>query len=544
LTLLAVTPILSAADPLVLHTRTRVETSPGSGRFHTIVRPESWDPAKTAIVICDMWDRHWCQGATRRVAQMAPRMNEVLKAARSRGVLIIHAPSDTMPFYKDTPQYQLAHAAPSASPRTPIADRCSLDYRKEHTLPIDDSDGGCDCVPTCRQGSPWRRQIDILQIEPQDAVTDSEKAFQLMRARGIDNVILMGVHTNMCVLGRPFAIRQMVKLGQRVVLMRDMTDTMYNSRSAPFVNHFTGTDLVIEHIETFWCPTITSADFLGGAPFRFPDDHRPDLAIVMAEDEYETHRSLPAFALRNLGRDFRVHLVFGSDRDRNDIPGLDILDHADALLVSVRRRPLPAKQLEHVRRFVQAGKPVVGIRTASHAFSLRDEKSTPPALATWPSFDADVFGGNYTNHHGGKGSARTLISIDPAAKDHPISTGIDFADLAAPSWLYKVSPLRIGTTPLLIGRIDGVPMPEPVAWTFSRSDGGRSFYTSLGHPGDFELPQYRRLLYQGLLWALDRPIPPEWIEPDADSLAIKTPASLLSNFKNLVEEARARPKRP
>ena len=84
----------------------------------------------------------------------------------------------------------------------------------------------------------------------------------------------MGVHLNMCVLGRPFGIRQMVDVGKDVVLMRDMTDTMYDHRMAPFVSHFEGTDLVIEHVERYWCPSITSADLVGGTPFRFAADSR------------------------------------------------------------------------------------------------------------------------------------------------------------------------------------------------------------------------------------------------------------------------------
>jgi hypothetical protein len=105
-----------------------------------------------------------------------------------------------------------------------------------------------------------------------DAITDSFQAYDLMLQRGIANVIIMGVHTNMCVVGRPFGIRNMVGLGQNVVLVRDMTDTMYNSRMAPRVNHFRGTDLVVEHIEKYLCPTITSNQVLGGAPFRFSAD--------------------------------------------------------------------------------------------------------------------------------------------------------------------------------------------------------------------------------------------------------------------------------
>ena len=82
----------------------------------------------------------------------------------------------------------------------------------------------------------------------------------------------MGVHANMCVLGRPFSIRQMVAEGKSVLLMRDMTDTMYNSRSRPFVNHFRGTDLIVQHIERYWCPSITSIDLIGGKPFQFSHD--------------------------------------------------------------------------------------------------------------------------------------------------------------------------------------------------------------------------------------------------------------------------------
>src|SRR5207249_2329874 len=105
----------------------------------------------------------------------------------------------------------------------------------------------------------WSRQIATIEIAPGDAITDSAEAYCLLQQRGIDHVLVMGVHTNMCVLGRPFAIRQLVAQGKQVVLVRDMTDTMYNPKRAPFVSHFTGTDLVVEHIEKYWCPTITSA---------------------------------------------------------------------------------------------------------------------------------------------------------------------------------------------------------------------------------------------------------------------------------------------
>ena len=91
--------------------------------------------------------------------------------------------------------------------------------------------------------------------------------------------MICGVHLNMCVLGRPVGIRQLTKLGKNVVLVRDMTDTMYNHRMRPHTDHFSGTDLVVEHVENFWCPTIESTDLIGGKPFRFAEDPKASAAV-------------------------------------------------------------------------------------------------------------------------------------------------------------------------------------------------------------------------------------------------------------------------
>jgi nicotinamidase-related amidase len=222
-----------------------------------------------------MWDKHWCKGATARVAEMAPRMNQTVNELRKRGVLIIHCPSETMKFYEGTAGRKLAQSAPRADAKAPLQGWCSLNSVKEPALPIDDSDGGCNDEPQCQQGSPWRHEISTIEIKDGDAITDNSEAYNLMRQRGITNVIIMGVHENMCVLGRPFSIRQMVYQGENVVLMRDLTDTMYNSRRKPFVDHFTGNDLVCWHIEKYWCPTITSDQVMGGQPFHFAADTKP-----------------------------------------------------------------------------------------------------------------------------------------------------------------------------------------------------------------------------------------------------------------------------
>ena len=264
-------PANTESSQLTLKTRKRVETSKGSGDYRTVEETLRWEPKRTAFVICDMWSQHWCKGATRRVAEMAPRINLVVTAARQRGALIIHCPSGGMKHYEKTAMRRRAQQAPPVKTKVLLKGWCHLDPQREGALPIDDADGGCDCQPRCR-GVVLSPQIDAIKIHPEDAITDSAEAYYLMRARGITNVVVMGVHTNMCVLGRPFGIRQLVYQGQHVLLMRDLTDTMYNSRSKPFVNHFRGTDLVVEHIEKYWCSTVTSAAILGGHPLRFKND--------------------------------------------------------------------------------------------------------------------------------------------------------------------------------------------------------------------------------------------------------------------------------
>ena len=264
LTVLAVLVCSATAEPAdgTLQLQARSRAALDDGTFQVQVEQLQWDPHKTAIVVCDMWDRHWCRTATERVGQMAPRMNDVIGRARQQGVLIIHCPSGCMDKYADTPQRRLAQQAPQVDTKIPLQGWCHLDAQREAPLPIDDSDGGCDTDPPCRTHRAWTQQIDTIEIHEADAITDSAEAYYLMRQRGIENVIVMGVHTNMCVLGRPFSIRQMVYQGQNVVLMRDMTDSMYNPKLRPQVSHFRGTELVIEHIEKHWCPSVCSDELL------------------------------------------------------------------------------------------------------------------------------------------------------------------------------------------------------------------------------------------------------------------------------------------
>lgn len=505
----------AAAETLQLNFRSQSETEEGSGKWHSLTTPGEWEASKTAIVICDMWNDHYCRNAARRVGEMAPRLNEVVKKAREQGVLIIHCPSGCMDVYEDTPQRKLAQQAPKVDTKIPLESWCFLDPNAEAPMPVM-TDQPCDDAPPLRERKRfYSKQIDTIEIVEGDAITDSAEAFYLMKQRGITNVIITGVHTNMCVLGRPFGIRQMVAQGQNVALMRDMTDTMYNPREAPYVSHFTGNDLVFEHIERHWCPTITSDQILGDdAPYVFPGDDRKHIVIVMAEREYKTADTLPEFAMEELGKDFQISLVFADPETRDNLPGVEVVSQADVILLSVRRRNLPKEQIDLFRNHVAAGKALVGIRTASHPFHQNKDAPPPERLDEWRDFDPTVLGGSYHGHHGN--DLRTFAKIDTKEPDHPILAGVNTRQFQTFGSLYEVRPLAESTTVLLTGNARGVSEREPVAWTNAPKSGGKVFYTSLGHPYDFNITEFRRMLRNAIYWAVDlEPSSPAAAEDDS-----------------------------
>jgi nicotinamidase-related amidase len=246
-----------AAEVLKLNLRTRVELFKGSGELRPTVIPTEIVAKETAVVICDMWDDHWCKASARRCDELANKMAPVVEAARARGMFIIHCPSDTMEFYKDFPQRKKMIALmklPLPKPRDIL----------DGALPIDDSQGGCDDEKPAKPYRAWTRQHPAIKIADEDVISDKgDEVYTYLQKNGVKNLIVMGVHTNMCILKRPFTIKKMTGYGLRCVLVRDLTDAMYDPRTRPYVGHERGTELVIEYIEQFWCPTVESKELTG-----------------------------------------------------------------------------------------------------------------------------------------------------------------------------------------------------------------------------------------------------------------------------------------
>jgi nicotinamidase-related amidase len=251
--LLALGLSAGAAD-ITVNLRSRVEAFKGTGEWREVALPQSLAVGKTAIIICDMWDKHWCKGATERVNGLVGEMAPFVDAARKRGIQIIHAPSETMAFYQDAPQRKRMLAIPKVDPPAPLS-------LPDPALPIDDTRGGCDTPDQFYKA--WTRQHPGIRIDASDVISDNgSEIYSFLRSRDIRTLLVMGVHTNMCILNRTFAIKRMTALGIRCILVRDLTDAMYNPQDSPHVSHSAGTQLVIEHIEKYWCPTTTRAALL------------------------------------------------------------------------------------------------------------------------------------------------------------------------------------------------------------------------------------------------------------------------------------------
>jgi nicotinamidase-related amidase len=253
--------IPAVAGQLSIKWRRRIKVG---DEFEVLRETVTWNASETAIIICDMWADHPCKMAAMRVARMAPRMNEVISLARDHGVAIIHAPSCGMKHYEETPYRARMKNAESAKPPVPIQSWCYHNKEHEGPWPIVDDVArgeakvtGCD-DPNARPHSPTdRHQHPDIKIIGYDSISDKgQEIFNFLEEQGRNNIVLMGVHTNMCVLGRPFGIRQQKYLGKNVVLCRDLTDALYDPRDKPYVSHTRGVELVVEHIEKYWCPSI------------------------------------------------------------------------------------------------------------------------------------------------------------------------------------------------------------------------------------------------------------------------------------------------
>ena len=237
----------------------------------------------------------------------------------------------------------------------------------------------------------------------------------------------------------------------------------------------------------------------------------PHVVFVTGDDEYRSEITMPMIAAileKRYGLRTTVAYARPIPQTKDNIEGLEALDSADLMVMYTRFRRLPDDQLARITRYVASGKPIVGLRTSTHAFQYPEGHAH---VALNDSFGRDVFGQKWITHHGNTSTTSvTLAAGDPR---HEILRGV--SPFRARSWLYHVTPLNGPATILLqgesinsqqAGKHDRFPTQQPVAWT-REHNGARVFFTTLGHPEDFEHASMRRLVVNGILWALGREIP-------------------------------------
>jgi type 1 glutamine amidotransferase len=227
----------------------------------------------------------------------------------------------------------------------------------------------------------------------------------------------------------------------------------------------------------------------------------PQVLFLIGEPEYDTATTLPDFAAKDLvPRGVACLFATQDPQDAMDFIGMEALPHADLLVISVRRHAPSAAHLALVRAHIAAGKPVIGIRTASHAFA-----ATPVdgAHAAWPEFDHEILGGSYGGHYD---DVPARLTIAPNAASHPVLQGVDAATFTARK-LYRNPTLVPTATALVLGTSEGDDHIQQVVWT-NQVGGSRIVYTSLGLASDFANPTFRRLLTNAVFWALGRTPPP------------------------------------
>ncbi len=262
------------------------------------------------------------------------------------------------------------------------------------------------------------------------------------------------------------------------------------------------------------------------------------IVFVTGDEEYRSEESMPQLAkimARHHG--FKCTVLFAIDRtdgtinpQQNDnIPGLEVLEKADLMVIFTRFRDLPDEQMKHILDYIDSGRPIVGLRTATHAFRFEKHKTyakydfSNKEEGFAGGFGRQVLGETWINHYGKHQKESTRGVVAKGMEDHPILRGVK--DIWGPSDVYGINTLSGDSKPLVMGQVlvgmnpDDTPKPDmelvPIAWTKTytgeKGKPSRVFTTTMGHADDLKNEGFRRLVINACYWALKME---EQIRPD------------------------------
>lgn len=246
--------------------------------------------------------------------------------------------------------------------------------------------------------------------------------------------------------------------------------------------------------------------------------NKPLIVFVTGDHEYSGEFTLPLIAAeleKNYGFRTKVLKAYPNQNAEKDIPGLEALQEADLAVFYLRWRQLPPEQLEYIDKYLKSGKPVMGFRTTTHAFNYPkgDVSEKWNAFGEFALNAPPGWGGKAAHTHYGHESS-TDVSVIEASKKHPILTGVA-PSFHVRSWLYRVLPdyPTKGSEWLLMGKSvnpDKAAIENPIAWTGTNSFGAKVFTTTMGHPEDFQVEAFQRLVINAIHWELGKAVPKKW----------------------------------
>jgi type 1 glutamine amidotransferase len=277
------------------------------------------------------------------------------------------------------------------------------------------------------------------------------------------------------------------------------------------------------------------------------------IVLVSGDEEYRSEEALPQLGkILSQHHGFRCTVLFAIDPADgtinpivSNIPGLEALDSANLMVIFTRFRDLPDDQMKHIVDYLDAGKPIVGIRTATHAFNIKPGKtyskysynSKEPGYEE--GFGKQIFGETWYNHHGKHKFQSTRGIIAKGQESHPILRGIKDGDIWGPSDVYGIHlPLPGDSQPLVLGQVlTGMEPTDPplagpkndpmmpIAWTktYTGAAGnkGRVFCSTIGAANDLAIEGTRRLIVNACYWALGM----------EDKIAAKSHVSLIGDYQ-------------
>ena len=240
---------------MYLNLRRRTEIFPNSNQVQIIETEKSFKTNEIAVLVIGMWSSHACQVATDQLDALAPKVDSFLKKCRNSGSKIIFGSSSLTksPAYKEN----VAHM--KGVPFASLQDHGMPPYPP---LPIDDSDGGIVTK------NPSFKRSDVamhpgVTVLPEDAMSDNNKEIlNFLHHHGIKLVLVCGVHLNMCVLDRPYGIKNLMRFGFPTCLVRDLTDPMYNPKEGGPATRAEATEKVVQYVERYFCPSVHSEDIM------------------------------------------------------------------------------------------------------------------------------------------------------------------------------------------------------------------------------------------------------------------------------------------